>query len=92
MYPATLNNVIVANIPTKLLSPVLTLVLSALFTDVLTVLSTFDDVLELACNSAIAFSNVTFALSTSTCEAFGFSNTTFASFNAFVNPSNDAFV
>ena len=91
MYPATLNSAIVANIPAKLSSPVLTLtVVSPLFTGVFAVLST--GVLELACNPAIAFSNVAFALSTSTCEAFGFSNTTFASFNYFVNPSNDAFV
>ena len=45
-----------------------------------------------ACNPAIAFSRTSFALFTSTCEVFGFSNTAFASFNAFVNPSNDAFV
>ena len=37
----------------------------------------------------MAFSNVAFALSTSFCVAFGFSNTIFASSNAFVNPSND---
>ena len=57
-----------------------------------TVLSTFDGVLGFACNPAIAFSNVAFALSTSSCVAFGFSYTAFASFNAFVNPSNYAFV
>jgi len=54
------------------------------------VLSTFDGVL--ACNPAIALARTSFALSTSTCVASGFSNTTFASSNAFVKPSNDAFV
>ena len=44
------------------------------------------------CKPAIAFAKTSFALSTSTCEAFGLSNTTLASFKAFVNPSNVAFV
>ena len=82
-----LNNVIPPNNPVKLSSPVFTLVVvSPLFTGVLTVLSVVT-----VCNPAIAFSNVTFALSTSFCVAFGFSYTAFASFNAFVNPSNVAF-
>ena len=46
----------------------------------------------IVCNPARALARTSFALSTSTCEAFGLSNTAFASFNAFVNPSNVAFV
>ena len=57
-------------------SPVFTLaVVSPLFTGVFTVLSTFDGVLGLAYNPAIAFSNVALALSTSFCDAFSFANT-----------------
>ena len=36
---------------------------------------TFDGILGLACNPAIAFSNVALALSTSFCDAFSFVNT-----------------
>ena len=85
---ATLNNASPANISIKLLFPVFTLtVVSPLFTGVLTVLSVVT-----VCNPAKAFANTSFALFTSTCDAFGLSNTTFASFNAFVNSSNDTFV
>jgi len=63
----TLNDEINPSVPNILTSsPVFTLaVVSPLFTGVFTVLSTFDGALGLACNPAIAFSNTSFALSTS---------------------------
>ena len=78
LIPIALNNVTPANIPAKLSSPVFTLaVVSPLFT---------------VCKFAIAFVRTSFALSTSTCVAFGLLNTALASFKAFVNPSNVALV
>ena len=88
LVPAILNNANPANVPASASSPVFTLtVVSPLFTGVFTALSVVT-----VCNPARAFARTSFALSTSSCVAFGFSYTAFASFNAFVNPSNDAFV